>query len=69
VESLLLVVLAEEYVSNPSQHSCIVGQFGQNNLIPLEGLLGTTDDFVDIGNLEYGLRNRYDGLYLLQGLF
>lgn len=65
MQSLLFIILAEEDVTNPGQHSCIVRQFGENDLVPLECLFGPSDDLVDVGDLEDSFRDRNDGLYLL----
>lgn len=68
MKGLLFVIFTEEYVSDSGQHSSIIGQFGKDDLIPLQGLLGSTNDLVDVGNLEDGLRDGDDSLDLFECL-
>jgi hypothetical protein len=68
VQGLLLIVLPEEDVAHSGQYSSIVGQFGKQDLIPFQGLLGPADYLVYIRNLEDSLRNGDDSLYLFKSL-
>lgn len=68
MESLLFIVLSEEDITNSGEHSSVVRQFGEDDLIPLESLLSSADYFVDVGDLEDSFGNGDDGLDLFQSL-
>lgn len=65
MQSLLLIILTEEDIAHTGEDSCVVGQFGEDDLVPLQGLFGPSDDLVDVGDLEDGFGDGDDGLYLL----
>lgn len=68
MQCLLLVILPKENIPHSSKDPSICWQFGQNDLIPLKSLFGAADDFVNMGNLENGFRDRNDSLDFLQSL-
>jgi len=65
---LLFVIFSEEDIANSGQNSSIIGQFCENNLIPLERLFCSTNDLVDVGDLENSLWDGDYGLDLFQSL-
>lgn len=68
MQGLLLVILTEEDVTHSGQDTSIVGQFGKDDLIPLQSLFGPADDLVDVRYLEDGFRDGDDGLDLFECL-
>jgi hypothetical protein len=68
MQSLLLIILPEKYVPYSCQNSCIIRQFCQNYLIPFQSLFSTTNNLINVCNLEYRLRYWYDCLNFLECL-
>jgi hypothetical protein len=68
VQGLRLVILPEEDVPDPSEHPCVVGHLVQQQLVPLQRLLGVPDHLVDARDLEHALGDGHYRLQLLQAL-
>lgn len=65
MQGLLFVILAEENIAHSCQNSSIIGQFCKDDLIPFQCLFGSSDDLIDVCDLENCFRNGQNCLNLL----